>query len=198
MRAVRQRRWSTVCHVLKCIYAAALMRSTCSVACGKPSGVEADKIEEDAEFHLGGKDIRIDHAVKASEYMSGTCFSGSVASTAPESGSSATMHRNSGTAAKQFVPLRPNNGFKTPSTFRSPSISVNSSATVSSLAKQNRSTSSPATSQNKAANAGQVKSSYWYVNWRKPQHKKHKTWDGDAYLMHKGDKLTLVTEKGLM
>ncbi|EKM54084.1 uncharacterized protein PHACADRAFT_29344 [Phanerochaete carnosa HHB-10118-sp] len=170
------------------------------VACGKPSGVEASKIEEDVEFHLGGKDVRVDNAIKASEYMSGACFSGSVALTAPESGSSMAVHRNSGTAAKQFVPLRPNNGtgFKTPSLTRLPSVSDNSAVRTSSPLNQNRCAPSLAASQTKAAGAGEVKPSYWYVNWRKPQHKKHKTWDGDAYLMHKGDKLTLVAEKGLI
>lgn len=31
---------------------------------------------------------------------------------------------------------------------------------------------------------------------RKPQHKKHKTWDGDAYVIRQGRTLILVSERG--
>lgn len=33
---------------------------------------------------------------------------------------------------------------------------------------------------------------------RKQQNKKHKTWDGDAYISHEGDKLTMISEDGKM
>jgi hypothetical protein len=33
---------------------------------------------------------------------------------------------------------------------------------------------------------------------RKPQHKKHKTWDGDAYVTSQGGALILVSERGKM
>ena len=33
---------------------------------------------------------------------------------------------------------------------------------------------------------------------RKPQQKKHKTWDGDAYVSLRADKITLISEKGMM
>lgn len=33
---------------------------------------------------------------------------------------------------------------------------------------------------------------------RKPQHKKHKTWDGDAYVTSQGSALILVSEHGKM
>jgi hypothetical protein len=33
---------------------------------------------------------------------------------------------------------------------------------------------------------------------RKPQHKKHKTWDGDAYVTSQGGALILVSEHGKM
>lgn len=33
---------------------------------------------------------------------------------------------------------------------------------------------------------------------RKPQHKKHKTWDGDAYVTRQGSALILVSEHGKM
>jgi hypothetical protein len=33
---------------------------------------------------------------------------------------------------------------------------------------------------------------------RKPQHKKHKTWDGDAYATVHGGSLILVSERGTM
>ena len=33
---------------------------------------------------------------------------------------------------------------------------------------------------------------------RKPQQKKHKTWDGDGFLMYRGQKLTLLSDSGLV
>ena len=140
----------------------------------------------------------MDHAIKQSEFMSGTCFSGSVADT--ESGSSSAVLRSSSTATKQYVPLRPKNigGFKTPSLVHAPGRSADGVAVESSPVNQNQKPAAPASSNGKPHAPVEGRPSYWYVNWRKPQQKKHKTWDGDAYLMHKGDKLTLVTEKGLM
>lgn len=183
---------------LKRIYST-LFISCLRVSCGKPIGIEADKIGPDAEFTVGGKDVRVDHAIKQSEYMSGTCFSGSVANT--ELFSSSFVARSSGTAMKQFVPLKPRNGngFKTPSFVGSPAVSNSLPVTMSSSESQNCAPSAgPSSSHGNSSSFSEGKPSYWYVNWRKPQQKKHKTWDGDAFLMHKGEKLTLVTEKGLM
>lgn len=180
------------------VHICAQPRSSCRVVSGRPNGVELDKLGPDAEFILAGKDVRVDHAIKRAEFMSGTCFSGSAVNT--ESDSTSTVLRSSGTATKQFVPLRPRNGneFKTPSFVRSPAVSGGHTV-ASSSANQNRGhhSSMPST-QGKPSVALDGRTSYWYVNWRKPQQKKHKTWDGDAYLIHKGDKLTLVSEKGLV
>ena len=175
------------------------------VSSGKPLGVDAQNIGPDAELIVGGKDVRVDHSIPASEYFSGKCFSGIGAFAAAESSSSSTVHRHTGIAAKQYVPLRPKNGtggtgYKAPSFIRPPApVSLEPrEASTSSKTASSSASASPSVPQAKQVNATSTKSTYWYVNWRKPQQKKHKTWDGDAYLMHKGDKLTLVTEKGLM
>lgn len=170
------------------------------VSNGKPLGVDPQNIGPDAELIVGGKDVRVDHSIPASEYFSGKCFSGIGTFTAVESGSSSTVHRHSGIAGKQYVPLRPKNGtgYKVPSFIRPPAPVPLEPSEASSSSKAAASSVSSSPAPGKPVNATSAKATYWYVNWRKPQQKKHKTWDGDAYLMHKGDKLTLVTEKGLM
>ncbi|KAI0700892.1 P-loop containing nucleoside triphosphate hydrolase protein [Cytidiella melzeri] len=154
------------------------------IACGKPTGVEIDKMGEGTEFSLGGKELQIDHSIRPSEYLSGTCFANGVVVNTAESSASSSVLRSSSTAVKQFTPLKPRNAldFKRPSFVRPSSATGNSKAAVTST----------------ESGIAQVKDTFWAINWRKPQQRKHKTWDGDAYLMHKGDLLTLVSEKGLI
>jgi DNA repair and recombination protein RAD54B len=172
------------------------------VSCGKPVGVEAQNISPDAELIVGGKDVRVDHAIQEYEYMTGRCFSGSGSFTLAESGSSSssTVLRNSGIATKQYVPLRPKNstGYKAPSFVRTAATASAEPSNALSPAEAARVSTLSASMRPKTDDVAGGKPTYWCVNWRKPQQKKHKTWDGDAYLMHKGDRLTLVTEKGLM
>ncbi|KAI0344614.1 hypothetical protein BDW22DRAFT_1482814 [Trametopsis cervina] len=163
------------------------------IACGKPNGVEPDKIGDGSEFSLGGKELQIDRAIQASEYFSGTCFANGVVVNAPEP---ATTLRSSATAAKQFTPLKPRNGlnFKGPSFVRQPLASSSKSASLQASVREK-----DAVMTDTSDTRTQIGSdTFWMVNWRKPQQRKHKTWDGDAYLSQRGELLTLVSEKGLM
>ncbi|KAL7417065.1 SNF2 family N-terminal domain-containing protein [Mrakia frigida] len=47
-----------------------------------------------------------------------------------------------------------------------------------------------------AGQGGDVVDEYWMVQWRKPQQKKHKTWDGDAILTIRGAKCFLKDTDG--
>ncbi|EIN11409.1 hypothetical protein PUNSTDRAFT_141784 [Punctularia strigosozonata HHB-11173 SS5] len=38
--------------------------------------------------------------------------------------------------------------------------------------------------------------SYWSASWRKPQQKKHKTWDGDAFIACRNDVFTILSDTG--
>ena len=69
-------------------------------------------------------------------------------------------------------------------------------------------------SQNGTSNSRRA-DAYWMVQWyvelltdfnsklnqtirRNPQYKKHKTWDGDAFVVLTGHKMMLVSERGVM
>ena len=42
------------------------------------------------------------------------------------------------------------------------------------------------------------KTRYWTAQWRKPQTKKHKSWDGDGYVSQCGAKVVFMDEDGVM
>ncbi|KAH9998501.1 P-loop containing nucleoside triphosphate hydrolase protein [Russula compacta] len=148
-------------------------------------------LEEGSQLNVGNKELQIDRAMQPSEYLSGACFGRGGISDTP-----LPPLTNSTSLSKQFIPLRP--VALNPSSVRLP---VQSDAAVShrkaidlepiSLLSQPVTLSSKA--QSKGDNDAQ---SYWTANWRKPQHKKHKTWDGDAYAMVQGGTLILVSERG--
>lgn len=127
------------------------------LSCGKPSGVEPDKLGEGSEFVLNGKDVMIDHAIKPADYFSGSCFANGVVVQTTEPSSNPAL-RNSATAAKQFTPLKPRNGnYKAPS-FVHLSVASSSKEVV------------PAASHQESRTGGDgrdeaVKNSYWMVNW---------------------------------
>ncbi|CAL1708125.1 unnamed protein product [Somion occarium] len=155
------------------------------IASGKPSGILPSEISLESTFNVGGKDVYVDCEVKREDYLSGRCFDSSFA-TAPEPANI----RKSTTLLKPYVPLRPRtiNGFKAPSFLKpnSPAPS-NSNPTAARLA-----TPEP------VSHVVRSNKSYWSANWRKFQTKKHKTWDGDAFIVHNGAKLTLISDKGIV
>ncbi|RDX55621.1 hypothetical protein OH76DRAFT_1397013 [Lentinus brumalis] len=159
-------------------------RQLCS---GKPYGIESTrKLAEGVEFALGSREIEVDHQLSRTDFLSGKCFG---RGGGPDT-STATNSRPS--AAKQFVPLRPKtlNGGRT-------TVHTTPAATEKERSGINLEPVNLVTSQ-KAAQKSPARDSYWTANWRKPQQKKHKTWDGDGFIIHNGDKLTLLSEWGLM
>ncbi|KAJ3554226.1 hypothetical protein NM688_g3215 [Phlebia brevispora] len=158
------------------------------IGSGKPVGIDScAKIAVGASFSIGGKECEVDCALNAAEYLTGACFSGGLSVT---TGSAATAPalRNSSSASKQFKPLRPKNSI---GNFKPPSF-VSRQSNVNADTSKAKADTPTIPDKSKTANA------FWTVNWRKPQHKKHKTWDGDAFLMHKGEKLMLISAKGLI
>ncbi|EJD03013.1 uncharacterized protein FOMMEDRAFT_123160 [Fomitiporia mediterranea MF3/22] len=41
-----------------------------------------------------------------------------------------------------------------------------------------------------------IPNTYWSAHWRRPQGRKHKTWDGDSFVVCSGNKLTMVSDDG--
>ncbi|KAJ6607761.1 SNF2 family N-terminal domain-containing protein [Mycena sp. CBHHK59/15] len=140
---------------------------------------------------VGGKDVELDIAITRADFLSGACFgSGTTYSAATASSST-----NKPTAlSKQFVPLKIKSTTSLPSTANGVSErKVLPLQPVDLLSTLNNDTKSP----KNAFPTIKVEDSYWTANWRKPgQNKKHKTWDGDAFVSKVGDKLTMITEEG--
>ncbi|VDC03609.1 unnamed protein product [Peniophora sp. CBMAI 1063] len=128
-------------------------------------------LEEGAQLSVGGKELELDRALSRHEYLSGECFGRSTTGTSNPSTSSNTF-------TKKFTPLRP--------------LTINPGTTV-------RQPSTPSVTSkvtSKDDDLGHAPESYWTANWRKPQGKKHKTWDGDAFVVFKRGKITLISEQG--
>ncbi|KAI6026362.1 P-loop containing nucleoside triphosphate hydrolase protein [Pisolithus microcarpus] len=132
-------------------------------------------LEVGGEYECGGREIGIDHSISRSDYLSRRCFG---------HGPQPTPTANSSASSKQFVPLKPNKltaPYKAPS-HQKPAVElepVGLSSTSSSRSLQRRETHR-----------------FWTANWRKPQSKKHKTWDGDAFVSLLGKKLTVISQMG--
>ncbi|KAI0940481.1 hypothetical protein AcW1_003665 [Taiwanofungus camphoratus] len=154
-------------------------------ASGKPNDIEGlHKIVEGTNFTVGSKELEIDHAIQRSDFLSGSCFGKGTFS-------SSSVPISSGASSKQFIPLRP----KALNSFRSPTIASDKPSGKSSIQLEPVNLLSAG---GKPASQMQVQESYWTTNWRKPQQKKHKTWDGDAFIMLQGDTFTFVSESGVI
>ncbi|KAG6862304.1 hypothetical protein C0995_016002 [Termitomyces sp. Mi166 len=125
-------------------------------------------LEEGKEFLVANKEIELDRPLTRSEYLSGRAFGSS--STAPET-SPVAVHKH---RLKPFVPHKINPTSKSPTPFRPVDpIYVNDNAPKI-----------------------KVEDTHWTANWRKPQQKKHQTWDGDAYVSLINGKLVMISEDG--
>ncbi|KAI0045277.1 hypothetical protein FA95DRAFT_1561280 [Auriscalpium vulgare] len=143
------------------------------------------------QLNVGNKQLEIDRSISRSEYMSGECFGRGAPSALP------VPALNSNSAfRKKFVPLKPvtANPFTVP---RAALPAASSSKTLSSPdTSGHASATSPQPSSTDALHHAGVIDSCWTANWRKPQQRKHKTWDGDAYVILRAGKLTLLAENG--
>ncbi|KZO94503.1 hypothetical protein CALVIDRAFT_556302 [Calocera viscosa TUFC12733] len=138
-------------------------------------------IELGASFAVGGKDLEIDSAISKEEYLSGRCFTSSSIAYIP--------------------PPPPTPRFQMPKVIR-PDIRVESKppaalgsmpqrkpSMVVAKAPEPKSMDHPTDSDYKSIR-------YYTVNWRKPQTKKFKTWDGDAYLIVTGSRCVMQDAGG--
>ncbi|KAI9442270.1 SNF2 family N-terminal domain-containing protein [Lactarius indigo] len=153
--------------------------------------IGSNVLESGVQLTVGNKELEIDRAMQPSEYLSGACFGRGDMSDAP-----LPPLTNSVSLSRQFVPLRP--VALNPSTVRpptAPKISV-SQRKVIELEPVTLLSEPTASSSKEQPGSGDNAQSYWTANWRRPQHKKHKTWDGDAYVTRQGKTLVLVSERG--
>ncbi|KAI0066149.1 hypothetical protein BV25DRAFT_1879216 [Artomyces pyxidatus] len=146
------------------------------------------------QLKVGNKELEIDRALPRSEYLSGACFGRGPPAAVSFSASSTT-----GPVAKKFVPLKPvtANPFKVPrpksvafTPEESKHVGHEPPAQATAPAPPPPFISKDPTEQEKRIE------SCWTANWRKPQQRKHKTWDGDAFVILRAGKLTLISESG--
>ncbi|KAI0320767.1 P-loop containing nucleoside triphosphate hydrolase protein [Amylostereum chailletii] len=146
-------------------------------------------ISEGAQLHVGNKELEVDRFVPRTEYQSGACFgrAGAAITPTPSVGTY-------GSLTKKFVPLKPvvmNPGTNSrPMAAPRKAVELEPVNILSSSAPRTPSSSIPSSIRKDNTE------SCWSVNWRKPQHKKHKTWDGDAYIILRAERLTLLSESG--
>ncbi|KAG9010829.1 helicase [Tulasnella sp. JGI-2019a] len=139
------------------------------------------------ELFIGGKDVLLDSPISEREFLAGTCF-----------GTGSMPIAKSGRIELVPVPL-----LQTSHSSRTLMSSKPSTAFSAPFKPVSTSTKPPLAETTKTNLTGlldeldndlEAECSYWTVNWRKPQTKKHKTWDGDGILAQEGLKITLFNE----
>ncbi|EMD37765.1 hypothetical protein CERSUDRAFT_94757 [Gelatoporia subvermispora B] len=153
---------------------------------GKAHGIDGThRISEGVNFSVGSKELEVEYAVKREDFLSGKCFGRGVSSNA------STSLGSTSASAKQFKPLRPV-VVNTPS-FIAPPPAPNPKHTGIQLEAVNLTSSKKSATVEAAGGA-----SFWTVNWRKPQQKKHKTWDGDGYIAVRDNMLLFIDDRGIV
>ncbi|KEP49875.1 putative RAD54-DNA-dependent ATPase of the Snf2p family protein [Rhizoctonia solani 123E] len=148
------------------------------------SGKIVGELAEGAGIKLGGREIQIEREVPPSEFLSGKVFGGATSSYQP-AGKTATLNpaRQSGFVALKFNAPRLPNIVKAPSHVKGKSVNR--------MDVQPKPTATPL--QPKAA---PVVGLYWTANWRRPQARKHKIWEGSGAISLIDGQLKLVNEEG--
>ncbi|KAF8170206.1 SNF2 family N-terminal domain-containing protein [Mycena galopus ATCC 62051] len=155
-----------------------------TIASGKRTG----SYVEGAGLNVGGKDIELDRCITRAEFLSGTCF-GSSMSYSPMQGVQSTSKAPTA-LSKQFVPLKISHAQTSTSTPERKIVPLQPVDLLSTISNKSPKKALPSIK-------AEARDSYWTANWRKPgQNKKHKTWDGDAFVSNVDGKLTMVTEEG--
>ncbi|KZT54882.1 hypothetical protein CALCODRAFT_472835 [Calocera cornea HHB12733] len=140
-------------------------------------------IEVGASFGVGGKEVEIDSPISKEEYLSGRCFTSS---------SSVYVPPPPAPKFQAIRPIRKDTGgpsIPLPALGSRPLVPARKPSLVPPKVTQPKPMDHPTDADYKAVR-------YYTVNWRKPQTKKFKTWDGDAYLVVKGDYCVMQDASG--
>ncbi|RDB25350.1 DNA repair and recombination protein RAD54B [Hypsizygus marmoreus] len=138
-------------------------------------------LHEGKAFTFANKEIELERPVTKNEFTSGQAF-GSTSSMDSMAGSA---HLNSGILSKQYVPLKIGHPSKSNTTSMQPSKRGTPLQALDLTSAADNSLPKPT-----------VQETHWTANWRKPQNKKHQTWEGDAYVSLTGEKLVMMSEEG--
>ncbi|KLO18384.1 hypothetical protein SCHPADRAFT_899782 [Schizopora paradoxa] len=141
---------------------------------------------------MQGREMEVDCAVSRDEYLSGRVFGrGGLSTTAPDNSGPPTSVSSS-KLTKKFVPLRP-------VTNNAP-LQRQQGASGTSIPKPRQGVELElvdlVNSSTKASRKDASIKTHWIAHWRRPQGRKHKTWDGDGFVTLKDNVLTLITDGG--
>ncbi|KAJ1305825.1 hypothetical protein OPQ81_010552 [Rhizoctonia solani] len=142
------------------------------------SGKILGELVEGAEIKLGGREIQIEREVPSSEFLSGKIFGGA-----------ASSYQAAGKATTVNPPRQ--SGFVAPK-FNAPRLSNATKPTPDAKGKDVDRTNT----QSKSAPTAPVAGLYWTANWRRPQARKHKVWEGSGAISLINGQLKLVNEEG--
>ncbi|KAB5592863.1 DNA repair and recombination protein RAD54B [Ceratobasidium theobromae] len=150
------------------------------------SGKILGELSEGAEIKLGNRELQIERSVPASEFLSGKVFTG--AASPQQANKAATPKlagpsRYAGFVAPKFNTPRPPSMAKP--------IADNKGKSVERLAAQ----LTPLSVASKPKDPP-VAGLYWTANWRRPQARKHKVWEGSGAISLIEGQLKLVNEEG--
>lgn len=136
-------------------------------------------------LNLGGKEICIDHSISGADFFSGACFDiepdSISAPPQPHSALGAAATSGHFTLPKPLIPKVPMRTVLPRATNTTP-----------------KQTTPLEESRINKASADDEKTRYWTAQWRKPQTKKHKSWDGDGYVSQCGAKVVFMDEDGIV
>ncbi|KAF8745711.1 SNF2 family N-terminal domain, partial [Rhizoctonia solani] len=146
------------------------------------SGKILGELVEGAEIKLGGREVQIEREVPATEFLSGKIFGGNASSYQPAAKSVTLNPRQSGFVAPKFNTPRLSNAAK--------AIPDAKGKGVDRTNTQAKPAAAPPQSVVSAAGL------YWTANWRRPQARKHKVWEGSGAISLADGQLKLVNEEG--
>ncbi|KDQ21829.1 hypothetical protein BOTBODRAFT_169022 [Botryobasidium botryosum FD-172 SS1] len=148
--------------------------------------------ESGMQLTIGGREIELDSSISRADYYSGACFNGCYVPGGSKSVSTTSTNAapTVSRASLKFAPFKPpTSKFNPPVKLPAPKVDKGKQREV--VPEDDIDIEVVI-----KAEPGSISTSYWTANWRKPQERKHKTWDGDGIVKLAGTTLSLLTEKG--
>ena len=186
--------------------------NTLRIASGKP---DPDGACIGTFVKLGGKEMEVDCSVSKADFQSGRVF-GKGAFGVQTAEDISVSHNIAPTLKKRFVaPLKPvSTNVAQRSRLKEVEEAIENAKDSNAVELEAYQEKSPVIAISAPADSNNA-SKYWSAHWfvmlimpttlvpfhlffhrRKPQQKKHKTWDGDCFIVMAGSKLTMISDDG--
>ncbi|KAH9485283.1 DNA repair and recombination protein RAD54B [Psilocybe cubensis] len=146
---------------------------------------------EGKALSIASKEIELERMVSRDLFLSGACFGNGISSSSFSESSICSNKK----PVKKFTPPSLTNIKSFPLAAQSqhkPLHPTNLDIRDSDVCMNNEQESDSSVTSSEVTN----QFPNWIANWRKPQDKKNKTWDGDAYISLMNNKLVMISEDG--